>query len=130
MKSLIGFFLVLFLSAQSFAKCFVVRDESDQTKWAVIGVEGFIPQGAIDCPQGAELADGDSISVIDGKAQLDTAKKTIRKNAEEQARQDALAAKQAKAQSKADLKNFDKSKIKDLPGALEIIEKLIKAQDQ
>lgn len=117
----------LFISSLAFAKCYVVRDNSDPTKWAVIGAEGFIPPNSYDCPAGAESDDGDAITVSNGKATLNQTKKSARKAAEAQARAAQDLADQAKKRARADAKAVDPTKIKTLEDAIAAIEKLQKA---
>jgi cbb3-type cytochrome oxidase cytochrome c subunit len=128
MKFLIFLFAVqFFISALASAKCYVVRDNSDPTKWAVIGAEGFIPPNSYDCPAGAESDDGDAITVSNGKATLNQTKKSARKAAEAQARATQDLADQAKKRARADAKAVDPTKIKTLDDAVAAIQKLQKA---
>jgi hypothetical protein len=127
------FISVFLASSIALAECFVVRDEADPSKWAVITAVGFTPPNSILCPPGAEPGDGPDITVSGGKATLDTSKKASRLAAEvtraQAAKVEEEAKRQEKLSAKAEAKAIDPKKIKTLDDAALAIEKLQKAID-
>jgi hypothetical protein len=56
---------------------YIVLQEGDSSKYAVIGAEGFVPTNSLGvAPDGATTLDSDFIKLVDGKFILDAAAKT------------------------------------------------------
>jgi len=125
--------LILFATTPAFAKCFVVPDEADKNKLAVIQLEGSEPKTWFSpCPAGVTSEDGEILRVVAGKAEIDQAAKAARDLKISRAKADKEAAKLERKAKVDALKQLRKKKLtaEESAKAVELMVELFQPKDE